>query len=109
MAQNDAETEAIDTLQQLGLNEYEAKCFVGLTRLSTGTAKQLSDITDVPRTRVYDAIRVLETAGLVEVQHSNPQQFRAVPIEEATETLRAQYDDRIDRLEAALETTASLT
>ncbi|AXG09457.1 TrmB family transcriptional regulator [Haloplanus rubicundus] len=95
--------EAVEVLQQLGLKEYEAKCFVGLSRLSTGTAKQLSEITDVPRTRVYDAVRVLEAQGLVEVQHSSPQRFRAVPLEEATETLRDQYEARVDRLTNALE------
>ena len=97
--------EAVEVLQQLGLKEYEAKCFVGLSRLSTGTAKQLSEITDVPRTRVYDAVRVLEAQGLVEVQHSSPQKFRAVPLEEATETLRDQYEARVDRLTGALERT----
>jgi len=95
--------EAIEVLQQLGLKEYEARCFVGLTRLNTGTAKKLSDLTEVPRTRVYDAIRVLEVQGLVEIQHSSPQQFRAVPLEEATETLRDQYEDRVRRLQDALE------
>lgn len=95
--------EAIEILQQLGLKEYEARCFVGLTRLSTATAKQLSEITDVPRTRIYDAIRVLEAQGLVEVQHSNPRQFRAVPLREATETLRDQYEDRIERLQGAID------
>lgn len=97
--------DAVEVLQQLGLKEYEARCFVGLSRVSTGTAKELSEITDVPRTRVYDAIRVLEAEGLVEVQHSNPKQFRAVPLDEATETLRAQYDERVERLAAALEQT----
>ena len=52
--------EAVDVLRKLGLKEYEARCFVGLSRLSTGTAKRLSEVTEVPRTRVYDAIRVLE-------------------------------------------------
>jgi sugar-specific transcriptional regulator TrmB len=61
-------------------------------------------MTEVPRTRVYDAIRVLEAQGLVEVQHSSPQQFRAVPLEEATETLRDQYEDRVERLHDALDT-----
>ena len=95
-------TEAIEVLQQLGLKEYEARCFVGLSRLHTGTAKQLSETTEVPRTRVYDAIRVLEAQGLVEIQHSSPQQFRAVPLDEATETLREQYEDRVERLQDAL-------
>jgi sugar-specific transcriptional regulator TrmB len=96
--------EAIEVLQQLGLKEYEARCFVGLSRLNTGTAKQLSEMTEVPRTRVYDAIRVLEAQGLVEIQHSSPQQFRAVPLDEATETLRDQYEDRVERLNDALDT-----
>ncbi len=95
--------EAIEVLQQLGLKEYEARCFVGLARLRTGTAKQLSEMTEVPRTRVYDAVRVLEAQGLVEVQHSSPQRFRAVPLQEATETLRGQYEARVERLHDALD------
>ena len=95
--------EAIEILQQLGLKEYEARCFVGLTRLDTGTAKRLSELTEVPRTRVYDAIRVLEAQGLVEIQHSSPQRFRAVPLDEATETLRDQYEVRVERLHDALD------
>jgi predicted transcriptional regulator len=95
--------EAVDVLQKLGLKEYEARCFVGLSRLSTGTAKKLSEITEVPRTRVYDAIRVLEAQGLVEIQHSSPQQFRAVSLSEATETLHDQHEARIGRLRDALE------
>ncbi|TSD09170.1 TrmB family transcriptional regulator [Haloglomus irregulare] len=104
MTTNNSLGEAIEVLQQLGLKEYEARCFVGLSRLHTGTAKQLSEMTEVPRTRVYDAVRVLEAQGLVEIQHSSPQQFRAVPLDEATETLRDQYEDRVERLHDALDT-----
>lgn len=96
--------EATEVLQQLGLKEYEARCFVGLTRMETGTAKMLSELTEVPRTRIYDAIRVLEAQGLVEIHHSSPQRFRAVSLAEATETLQDQYESRIDRFHNALET-----
>ena len=103
---NDAHAmeEAIEVLQQLGLKEYEARCFVGLSRLTSGTAKQLSEHTEVPRTRVYDAIRMLEAQGLVEIHHSSPQRFRAVSLSEATETLRDQYEARVERLHDALNT-----
>lgn len=96
--------EAIDVLQQLGLKEYEARCFVGLSRVRSGTAKQLSEMTEVPRTRVYDAIRTLEAKGLVEIQHSSPQRFRAVSLSEATQTLQDQYERRVERLQSALTT-----
>jgi sugar-specific transcriptional regulator TrmB len=94
----------VEVLQQLGLKKYEAQCFVGLSQVETGTAKKLSEMTEVPRTRVYDAIRVLEAQGLVQTQHSSPQRFRAVPLDEATETLRDQYEARVERLHDALDT-----
>lgn len=94
---------AVELLQQLGLKEYEAKCFVALTRLPRGTAKEISEVSEVPRTRIYDATRVLESKGLVEIQHSNPQQFRAVPITEAVETLRKEYEKRSEALRDTLE------
>ena len=90
--------QAVELLQQLGLKEYEAKCLVALSRLPKATAKEISETSEVPRTRVYDAIRVLESKGLVEIQHSNPQQFRSVPIAEAGETLRQEYESRTETL-----------
>ena len=95
--------EAVGLLQQLGLKEYEAKCFVALTRFPKGTAKEISDISEVPRTRVYDAVRVLESKGLIEIQHSSPTVYRAVPLDEAVETLRAEYESRVDSLADAIE------
>lgn len=94
--------QAVELLQQLGLSEYEARSFVALTRMPQGTAKEISEVSDVPRTRVYDAVRVLESKGLVEIQHSNPQQFRSVPIEEATETLKSEYESRTETLQGVL-------
>jgi len=95
-------TRAVDLLQELGLKEYEAKSFVALARRQRGTAKEISETSEVPRTRVYDAIRVLESKGLVETQHSNPQVFRAVTIDEAINTLQSEYVERTESLRAAL-------
>ncbi|MDY7080848.1 MAG: helix-turn-helix domain-containing protein, partial [Halobacteria archaeon] len=90
-------------MKQLGFKEYEAECFVGLSRLGKGSAREISEISEVPRTRVYDAVRVLEMKGLVEVQHSTPQQFRAVDIDQTIEILRNEYDSKLDRLCEALQ------
>jgi sugar-specific transcriptional regulator TrmB len=94
--------QAIELLQQLGLKEYEARSFVALARRQHGTAKDISETSEVPRTRVYDAIRVLESKGLVETQHSSPQIFRAVSIDEAVNTLQLAYADRTESLRSAL-------
>src|SRR6056297_531397 len=94
--------QAIELLQKLGLKEYEAKSFVALSRRQSGTAKDINETSEVPRTRVYDAIRVLESKGLVETQHSNPQVFRAVSIDEAVNTLQSEYVKRTESLRTTL-------
>jgi sugar-specific transcriptional regulator TrmB len=91
-----------EILRNLGLKKYEARCFVALTRIPHGTAKTVSDTADVPRTRVYDAVDQLQSYGLVDVQHSNPQQFRAIPIEEAVSLLRRRFDQQLDTLQDSL-------
>lgn len=107
MSQEETISKAVSLLQDLGLKEYEARCFMALTQLPEGTAKEIHEISDVPRTRVYDAIRVLESQGLVEVQHSSPQVYRAVGIAEAAQTLQTKYDDRIETLQSYLEAAES--
>ncbi|WP_253737091.1 TrmB family transcriptional regulator [Halohasta salina] len=108
---NDTGTSAdvVEQLQQFGLKTYEAQCFVALSRVPQATAREISEISDVPRTRVYDAVEVLETNGLVTVQHTNPQVFRAVEISEAVDTLRRTYESRLRSVEESLETIDPIT
>lgn len=103
MDHDTAYTSAIETLEALGFKQYEAECFTALTRLSHGTAKELSEVTDVPRTRVYDAVEQLQHEGLVDVQPSSPRQFQAVSITEATALLRQRFDTRLTRLQTSLD------
>lgn len=109
MPDRTTQEESVELLQQLGLKEYEARCFVALCRLPSGTAKQISEISEVPRTRIYDAIRVLEAKGLVEVQHASPKRFRAVSVEEAARTLRDDFAERTDELLQHLESLEAAT
>ncbi|WP_321163696.1 helix-turn-helix domain-containing protein [Halorubrum lipolyticum] len=53
------EYECANLLKELGFSEYEAYTFVYLLQLGTGTAKDVAEIGDVPRTRVYDAVDAL--------------------------------------------------
>ncbi|RZH69510.1 TrmB family transcriptional regulator [Natrinema altunense] len=91
------ETAAIDAFEQLGLTSYEAKVFIALHRLSAGTARDVADITDVPRSQVYSVAESLEDRGLLEVQQSNPIRYRPVSVEEARETLRSQFEREQER------------
>lgn len=96
------QTRAVERLQQLGLKQNEALCFVSLATLSTGTARDISDHVEVPRSQVYESVGILEQKGLIEVHHSSPQQFRAIPMTEAVTILRDRYAAHIASLDDAL-------
>jgi sugar-specific transcriptional regulator TrmB len=84
---------AIAQLEWFNLSTYAARTLVALSGLGTGTAKDVSEVSDVPRTRVYDAVDELHTRGLVDIQQSNPQQFMAI----SSETLRRKFDGETKR------------
>lgn len=77
------EDEAVDGLQRLGLTAYEARVFLGLQKLGSGTASEISDVSAVPRSQVYGAAESLEASGLVETQQSTPTVYRPVSLEQA--------------------------
>jgi sugar-specific transcriptional regulator TrmB len=78
---NDEDT--VEGLKQLGLTTYEARVFLALQKLGRGTASEISEITDVPRSQVYGAAEGLEKRGLIETQQSTPTVYRPVPLEQA--------------------------
>ncbi|NIC00522.1 TrmB family transcriptional regulator [Halobacterium sp. R2-5] len=102
---NDAD--AVSALKRLGLTTYEARVFVALQKLGAGTASEVADIADVPRSQVYGAAEDLEGRGLVDVEQSNPTRYRPVGVEEARERLyrqlRSESDAAFDYLESVRE------
>lgn len=96
------EQAAVDALCQLGLTEYEAKCFVALTRIPHGTAKEIAQVADIPRSRVYETMERLENRGLTEVQDGEPLTFQSVSVDAAIRILRKQHETYFETIERRL-------
>jgi len=86
------ERDAVAALEHLGLTSYEAKVFIALQKLDTGSARDISRIADVPRSQVYGAAESLEERGLLEVQQSSPIRYRAVDLDAARTHLRSRFE-----------------
>lgn len=93
----------IGALEALGLPNYEAQVFVALQKLGTGTAKEVSEIADVPRSQVYGTTEALEDRGLIEIQQSTPKTYRPVPLEEARGRLEERFESNSERAFSFLE------
>jgi sugar-specific transcriptional regulator TrmB len=100
---DDPRSAAIEQLEQFGLSTYAARTFVALVGLGTGTAKDVSGVADVPRTRVYDAIEELHDAGLVDIQQSSPKEFWAISGETTVRKFERELDHRLSTLTTALD------
>ena len=98
-----AKSDATGALVELGLTEYEARCYVALTQLTEGTAKEISQVADVPQSRVYDVAARLHERGLVDVQESEPRRYFAVPVKDTLRRLEQTYHDNIETADQHLQ------
>ena len=70
------------------LNLYEAKIWTALLSRGISTAGELSNISDVPRSRTYDILETLEKKGFVVMKLGKPIKFVALKPEEVIERVK---------------------
>jgi len=70
------------------LNLYEAKVWTALLSRGVSTAGELSNISDVPRSRTYDILESLEKKGFIIMKLGKPIKFVALKPEEVIERVK---------------------
>ena len=70
------------------LNLYEAKVWTALLSRGVSTAGELSNISDVPRSRTYDILESLEKKGFIVMKIGKPIKFVALKPEEVVERVK---------------------
>ncbi|HPD81696.1 MAG TPA: helix-turn-helix domain-containing protein [Candidatus Pacearchaeota archaeon] len=85
------------------LNLYEVKVWTALLSRGTSTAGELSNISDVPRSRTYDILESLEKKGFIVMKLGKPIKFVALKPEEVVERVKKNLvkyaQERTKRLE----------
>ncbi len=85
------------------LNLYEVKVWTALLSRGTSTAGELSNISDVPRSRTYDILESLEKKGFIIMKLGKPIKFVALKPEEVVERVKKNLmrnaKERTERLE----------
>lgn len=70
------------------LNLYEVKVWTALLSRGTSTAGELSNISDVPRSRTYDILESLEKKGFIIMKLGKPIKFIALKPEEVVDRVK---------------------
>lgn len=94
---------AVEQLEHFGLSTYGAKTFVSLASLGTGTAREIAQVSDVPRTRVYDATDELHDRGLIDVHQTTPKEFWSISSETTSRSFEQEFQQRAQTLKTALD------
>ena len=85
------------------LNLYEVKVWTALLSRGTSTAGELSNISDVPRSRTYDILESLEKKGFIVMKLGKPIKFIALKpgevIERVKKNLIVEAKEKTKRLE----------
>jgi sugar-specific transcriptional regulator TrmB len=104
-----SDNEATESLKELGLSTYEARVFIALVEIGSGTAREIASVTDVPRPQVYTTAHDLESRGFISIQQSNPQVFQPVSLDEAKAQLENRFETQRDSVFDYLESLESAT
>lgn len=97
------EKKFLNKLKQFGLNSYEAKIWTALLSRGVSTAGELSDISNVPRSRSYDVLESLEKKGFIIMKIGKPIKYIAVPPSEVLERVKKLTKEEADKQIVAID------
>ncbi len=88
-----ATAKTMDALKTIGLNKYERNLWAALLSRGASTAGELSDISNVPRSRCYDVLESLAERGFVVIQPGKPMKYVAINPREALERVKKKIQE----------------
>jgi HTH-type transcriptional regulator, sugar sensing transcriptional regulator len=95
--------ELIKKIKDFGLNSYEAKIWTALLSRGVSSAGELSDISNVPRSRTYDVLESLERKGFIIMKLGKPIKYMALPPAEVINVIKKKIKEDAVKQEAQME------
>lgn len=88
-------------LKELGFSQYEASCYMALVSHHPVNGSQLSRISGIARSRIYDVIRNLISKGyVIEI---NAGQYAPLPSDELIRRLKRKFENNVDKFRVQIE------
>jgi sugar-specific transcriptional regulator TrmB len=106
------QSELIKKIKDFGLNSYEAKIWTALLSRGVSSAGELSDISNVPRSRTYDVLESLEKKGFIIMKLGKPIKYMAISPSEVINVIKKKIKEESVKQEQQMEelkTSAILT
>jgi len=95
--------ELLKKIKDFGLNSYEAKIWTALLSRGVSSAGELSDISNVPRSRTYDVLESLEKKGFVMMKLGKPIKYMAISPTEVIDVIKKKIRQESVRQESTMD------
>ena len=106
----------IYSLKILGLSHYEAEAYISLNKLISAKADEISELANIPRTKIYYVLKELDKKGFIKTNHgTRPLTYTVIPpfnaynnkkeelikkLNESGERLNGIYNNQINETQA---------
>ncbi len=94
--------EIVPGLRALGMNEYEASVYSTLVGLQKATARDIHELSGVPRGRIYEILNDLTRRGFIGVEEGSPASYYVLDIDVVFDRLKDDYIRSLDETREAL-------
>ena len=85
-------SEYIKLLRDIGFTEYEAKAYIALVALGSATIREISELSKVPASKLYEILPRLEERGWIFSITDRPIRYIARDPEEVISALKLKYE-----------------
>ena len=92
----------VEKLKDIGFNTYEAKVYIALLKKYPATGYEVSKLANIPQSRVYDTLKVLEEKNVVASNNSKPVEYIPVKPKQILSGYKKKLDSTISYLEKHL-------
>lgn len=92
----------VEKLKEIGFNTYEAKVYIALLKKYPATGYEVSKLANIPQSRTYDTLKVLEEKNIVAATNTKPVSYTPVKPKQIISSYQKKMTSTINYLEKHL-------
>ena len=89
----------LEKMMEYGLTEYEARTYLALLHLGVASARDVANLSRVPRTKIYSVLDDLHAKQLAEIIPERPKKYGVVPFDSYLRQFEREYKAKLTKLE----------
>ena len=92
----------VEKLKEIGFNTYEAKVYISLLKKYPATGYEVAKLANIPQSRTYDTLKVLEEKNIVVSANTKPQTYTPIKPKQLTARYQKKINSTINFLDKHL-------